>query len=47
VRGRAPDGLLFELGLRPGAPPLIRYRSGDIEVPRTEASPLARQRRAA
>jgi hypothetical protein len=30
VRGRAPDGLVFELGLRPGAPPLTRYRSGDV-----------------
>jgi hypothetical protein len=47
IRGRAPDGLVFELGLRPGASPLIRYRSGDIEAPRTEASPLACARRAA
>ena len=32
VSGRAPDGLFFELGLRPGASPLARYRSGDIAV---------------
>jgi hypothetical protein len=47
IRGRAPDGLVFELGLRPGASPLARYRSGDIEAPATEASPLACPRRAA
>ena len=33
LSGRAPDGLFFELGLRPGAPPLVRYRAGDIAVP--------------
>ena len=33
VSGRAPDGLFFELGLRPGASPLVRYRAGDISVP--------------
>jgi hypothetical protein len=32
IRGIAPDGLVFELGVRPGVPPLARYRSGDIEV---------------
>ena len=47
VSGRAPDGLLFEFGLRPGASPLLRYRSGDILVPETEVSPLAYPRRAA
>jgi hypothetical protein len=47
IRGRAPDGLVFELGLRRGAPPLVRYRSGDIAVPRTEVTPLACPRRAA
>ena len=47
IRGRAPDGLVFELGLRPGASPLARYRSGDIESPRPEASRLACPRRAA
>jgi hypothetical protein len=30
VRGLAPDGLVFELGVRPGAPSLARYRSGDV-----------------
>jgi hypothetical protein len=30
VRGQAPDGLLFELGLRAGGAPLVRYRSGDL-----------------
>jgi hypothetical protein len=29
VRGRAPDGLRFELGVRPGRAPLVVYRSGD------------------
>jgi len=29
VTGRAPGRLRFELGLRPGLPPLARYRSGD------------------
>ncbi len=29
VRGHAPDALEFELGCRPGQPPLERYRSGD------------------
>ena len=28
VSGRAPDGLFFELGLRPGSAPLVRYRLG-------------------
>ncbi len=32
IRGRAPGELVFELGLRPGAAPLLRYRSGDIAV---------------
>jgi hypothetical protein len=32
IRERAPDGLVFELGLRPGARPLVRYRSGDVEL---------------
>ena len=32
VRGRAPDALVFELGTRPGRPPLARYRSGDRVV---------------
>jgi len=29
VNGSAPGGLRFELGLRPGQQPLLRYRSGD------------------
>jgi len=29
VIGSAPDGLRFELGVRPGQQPLLRYRSGD------------------
>jgi hypothetical protein len=29
VTGRAPGELTWELGLRPGLPPLARYRSGD------------------
>ena len=33
VSGRAPDGLFFELGLRPGVSPLVRYRAGDIAIP--------------
>ncbi len=36
IRGRAPDALLFELGLRQGAAPLVRYRSGDILVGEAE-----------
>ena len=38
VSGRAPDGLFFELGLRPGASPLVRYRAGDIAVPPSRAA---------
>jgi len=30
VRGRAPDALTYEVGLRSGLPPLARYRSGDL-----------------
>jgi hypothetical protein len=30
--GRAPDGMTWQLGLRAGAPPLVAYRSGDLEV---------------
>ena len=29
IRGRAPSGVTYELGLRPGLPPLERYRSDD------------------
>jgi hypothetical protein len=31
-RGRAPGKLRFDLGLRPGRPPLARYRSGDVRL---------------
>jgi hypothetical protein len=31
--GRAPDGLRWEMGIRPGRAPLLVYRSGDIRVP--------------
>jgi hypothetical protein len=31
--GRAPDGLRWELGIRPGVTPLLAYRSGDIRLP--------------
>jgi hypothetical protein len=37
VQGRAPDRLVFELGLRPGALPLARYQSGDVVLPATGA----------
>jgi hypothetical protein len=33
--GRAPDGLRWEMGIRPGGSPLVVYRSGDIQVPAT------------
>jgi len=33
VTGRAPDALIFELGVRPEGPPLARYRSGDVALP--------------
>ena len=34
VIGSAPDGLRFELGLRPGQRPLLCYRSGErLDVP--------------
>jgi hypothetical protein len=32
--GRAPDGLTWQLGIRPGAPPLLSYRSGDVLISR-------------
>ena len=38
VSGCAPDGLWFELGVRPGAPPLARYRSGDRVASGRESS---------
>jgi hypothetical protein len=33
--GRAPDGLRWEMGIRPGVTPLLAYRSGDVRVPAT------------
>jgi hypothetical protein len=39
LRGRAPDGLVFELGVRRGAPPLVRYRSGDLLLPQPLGTP--------
>jgi len=39
VRGRAPDGLVFELGLRPGLPPLARYRWGGCAAVRGVRTP--------
>jgi hypothetical protein len=47
IRGEAPDGVLFELGLRGGARPLVRYRSGDVELSDVLAGPGIWQRRAA
>jgi hypothetical protein len=32
ISGHAPDGLLFELGVRAAGRPLTRYRSGDLVV---------------
>jgi hypothetical protein len=37
--GRAPDGLTWQMGIRPGAAPLVAYRSGDLQV----TAPPARQ----
>jgi len=39
VDGRAPDALVFELGRRPGSAPLVRYRSGDVVLPRGAVAP--------
>jgi hypothetical protein len=30
--GQAPGGLTWQMGIRPGAAPLVTYRSGDIQV---------------
>jgi hypothetical protein len=32
IRGRAPDRLVFELGVRAAGPPLARYGSGDLAL---------------
>jgi len=38
--GRAPDGLRWELGIRPGVTPLMAYRSGDVRIrPRVPGQP--------
>ena len=37
IAGAAPDGLVFELGVRPGKAALARYRSGDILLASDEA----------
>jgi hypothetical protein len=47
IRGQAPDGLVFDLGVRPGADPLVRYRSADIALPDCEIRLPASLRRAA
>jgi hypothetical protein len=47
VSGRAPDALVFELGVRRGAPPLARYRSGDLAIPPASADVVASRRWAA
>lgn len=41
VRGRAPDRLVYELGVRTGREPVARYRSGDVAVGLREAEPVA------
>ena len=47
IEGSAPEGLVFELGLRPGRPPLARYRSGDVALLRPAGPPHAPGQRAA
>jgi hypothetical protein len=48
VRGRAPEALVFELGVRQGAPALACYRSGDLILPVDEVGAgIAGRRRAA
>jgi hypothetical protein len=37
--GRAPDGLRWEMGIRPGVTPLLAYRSGDLRVRAKAPSP--------
>jgi hypothetical protein len=39
--GRAPDGLTWQIGIRPGGAPLAAYASGDREIPRSVAAPRA------
>jgi hypothetical protein len=47
VRGRAPDQLVFELGVRPGSTPLARYRSGDVALAVIDESSGSRAARVA
>jgi hypothetical protein len=47
IRGRAPYGLLFELGLRSGGAPLVRYQSGDIRLPQIAERTAVRREHAA
>jgi hypothetical protein len=37
--GDAPDQLRFDLGVRSGGPPLVRYRSGELMVPTAAGLP--------
>jgi hypothetical protein len=37
--GRAPDALVFELGTRPPAPPLLRVRPGEVLDPPRSMTP--------
>jgi hypothetical protein len=36
--GRAPDGLRWEMGIRPGITPRLAYRSGDIRISATASA---------
>jgi hypothetical protein len=36
--GSAPDGLRWEMGIRPGQRPLMAFRSGDVTVAAARAS---------
>lgn len=43
VRGRAPEHLVFELGVRSDGPALARYRSGDVALPSHTFGPSERR----
>jgi hypothetical protein len=47
IAGHAPDGLEFELGLRSGGAPLVRYASGDVLLPFPKTGASSRAVRAA
>jgi hypothetical protein len=47
ITGRAPQGLLFELGLRSTNGPLATYRSGDVLIPPSDGSGIAASERTA